>query len=153
MPVTGNRTIEVAFGRGTLPISLPAAAEPTVIRKSALPKLPDASAAIRQAFEAPIGGMPLRDLARGRKSACILICDITRPVPNRLFLRPMIQDMMQAGIPLDRISILVATGLHRPNEGEELAEVVGDPWVMAEVKIANHFARNEHELQDFGFTK
>jgi hypothetical protein len=58
MPVTGNRTIEVAFGRGTLPISLPAAAEPTVIRKSALPKLPDASAAIRQAFEAPIGGMP-----------------------------------------------------------------------------------------------
>ena len=84
MPVTGNRTIEVAFGRGTLPISLPAAAEPTVIRKSALPKLPDASAAIRQAFERRSAAMPLRDLARGRKSACILICDITRPVPNRL---------------------------------------------------------------------
>src|ERR1700751_1302896 len=126
MPVTGNRTIEVAFGRGTLPISLPAAAEPTVIRKSALPKLPDASAAIRQAFEAPIGGRPLRDLARGRKSACILICDITRPVPNRLFLRPMIETLTRNGIPSDRITVLVATGLHRPNEGNELAELLGD---------------------------
>ncbi len=145
--------IDIAFGRGQLPVILPERADVTVIRKAHLPKLPDAKRAIANAFDSPIGSKPLRELARGRKSACILICDITRPVPNRLFLRPMIQDMMQAGIPLDRISILVATGLHRPNEGEELAEVVGDPWVMAEVKITNHFARNEHELHDFGFTK
>ena len=51
-----DRTIEIAFGRGTLPVSLPVAADPTVIRKSALPKLPNASAALHQAFEAPIGG-------------------------------------------------------------------------------------------------
>jgi lactate racemase len=152
MPVTGNRTIEVAFGRGTLPISLPAAAEPTVIRKSALPKLPDASAAIRQAFEAPIGGMPLRDLARGRKSACILICDITRPVPNRLFLRPMIETLTRNGIPSDRITVLVATGLHRPNEGNELAELVGDPWVLEHVRVGNHFARNDADHVDLGHT-
>ena len=152
MLVTGNRTIEVAFGRGTLPISLPAAAEPTVIRKSALPKLPDASAAIRQAFEAPIGGMPLRDLARGRKSACILICDITRPVPNRLFLRPMIETLTRNGIPADRITVLVATGLHRPNEGNELAELVGDPWVLEHVRVGNHFARNDADHVDLGHT-
>ena len=33
-------------------------------------------------------------------------------------------------MPRERITVLVATGLHRPNEGEELAEVVGDPWVL-----------------------
>src|SRR6476659_8759762 len=153
MPVTGNRTIEVAFGRGTLPISLPAAAQPTVIRKSALPKLPDASAAIGQAFEAPIGGMPLRDLARGRKSACILICDITRPVPNRLFLRPLIEGLLAAGTPRERITVLVATGLHRPNEGEELAEVVGDPWVLENVAVVNHFARDDAAHVDLGVTR
>ena len=30
--------------------------------------------------------------------------------------------------------MLVATGLHRPNEGDELAELVGDPWVLANVR-------------------
>ena len=147
-----DRTIEIAFGRGTLPISLPAAADPTVIRKSALPKLPNASAALHHAFEAPIGGMPLRELARGRKSACILICDITRPVPNRLFLRPMIETLTTNGIPADRITVLVATGLHRPNEGEELAELVGDPWVLGHVHVVNHFARNDADHVDLGRT-
>ena len=111
MTVTRHRMIEIAFGRGTLPVSLPSAAEPAVIRKSALPKVPDVAAAIRQAFEAPIGGMPLRELARGRTSACILICDITRPVPNRLFLRPMIETLTMNGIPADRITVQGCTVL------------------------------------------
>jgi nickel-dependent lactate racemase len=147
-----DRMIEIAFGRGTLPVSLPVAADPTVIRKSALPKLPNASAALHRAFEAPIGGMPLQELARGRKSACILICDITRPVPNRLFLLPMIESLTANGIPADRITVLVATGLHRPNEGEELAELVGDPWVLEQVRVVNHFARNDSEHIDLGPT-
>ncbi len=152
MSESKDRTIEIAFGRGALPVSLPAAADPTIIRKSALSKLPNASAALHQVFEAPIGAMPLRELARGRKSACILICDITRPVPNRLFLRPMIETLTANGIPADRITVLVATGLHRPNEGEELAELVGDPWVLEHVHVVNHFARNDAEHVGLGRT-
>jgi lactate racemase len=145
--------IEIAYGRETLQLTLPAGAEPTVIRKVVLPKLADSAAAIRDAFAHPIGSRPLRVLVRGRKSACILICDITRPVPNGLFLRPMIETMVAGGIPLDRITILVATGLHRPNKGEELAEVVGDPWVMQNVRVVNHFARNSHDHVDLGATR
>jgi nickel-dependent lactate racemase len=145
-------TIPIAYGRGHLPVTLPPGAVPTVIRKAVLPKLPDGSAAIRQAFESPVGSAPLADLARGKDSACILICDITRPVPNRLFLRPMITTLVDQGIPLDNITVLVATGLHRPNEGEELAELVGDPWVLAEVRVENHFARNAEDHVDLGRT-
>src|SRR5882757_7488131 len=89
---------------------------------------------------------------RGRKSACILICDITRPVPNRLFLRPMVETLVASGIPLSRITILVATGLHRPNLGEELAQLVGDLWVMEKVRIENHYTRNEAHHVDLGLT-
>jgi nickel-dependent lactate racemase len=145
-------TIPIAYGRGHLPVTLPPGAEPTVIRKAVLPKLPDAAAAIRGAFENPVGSAPLAELARGKDSACILICDITRPVPNRLFLRPMIATLVEQGIPLDNITVLVATGLHRPNEGEELAELVGDPWVLAEVRVENHFARNAEDHVDLGRT-
>jgi nickel-dependent lactate racemase len=145
-------SIELAFGRGTLALSLPAGAEPTVLRKAALPKLGNNGAAIRGAFDNPIGSPPLSELVKGRKSACILICDITRPVPNRLFLRPMIETMIAGGIPADRIDVLVATGLHRPNEGAELAELVGDPWVLETVRVTNHFARNEQDHVDLGVT-
>jgi nickel-dependent lactate racemase len=148
-----GETIQLLFGKGHLPVNLPEGAKATIIRKGVLPKLSDGPAAIRQALNAPIGSPSLRVLARGRRSACILICDITRPVPNQLFLRPMIETMVEEGIPLDAITVLVATGLHRPNEGEELAELVGDPWVMAEVRVENHVARDEGAHVDLGVTK
>jgi nickel-dependent lactate racemase len=152
MQHTNEHVVEVAFGRATLPIRLPSIAEPTIIRKATLQGIDDQHAAIRQALDNPIGAAPLAALACNRSSACILICDITRPVPNHLFLRPMIETMASSGIPLDRITVLVATGLHRPNEGAELAELVGDPWVLEHVRVTNHFARDEANLADFGRT-
>lgn len=145
--------IDLLFGKGHLPVGLPAGIRPTVIRKGAMSELPDPHAAIAEALANPVGSAPLAGLARGKRSACILICDITRPVPNRLFLRPMIETMISEGIPLGAITVLVATGLHRPNEGEELAELVGDPWVMAEVRVENHFARDDAMHVDLGRTE
>ncbi len=149
MPAAG---IDIAFGRGAIRLDLPSGVEPTVIRKAALPKLPDSSAAVREALARPIDAPPLGELARGAGSACILICDITRPVPNHLFLRPMIETMVAAGVDLGRITVLVATGLHRPNEGAELAELVGDPWVLENVRVENHMARNDDDHIDLGRT-
>lgn len=146
-------TYSVAFGRGHLPLDLSAASDVTVIRKPVLAKLPDQAEAIRHAFANPVNSAPLAELAKGKKSACILICDITRPVPNGLFLRPMIETMVASGIALENISVLVATGLHRPNEGAELAELVGDPWVLEHVRVENHFARNDEDHVDLGRTE
>jgi lactate racemase len=145
-------TIDISFGKDHLPVRMPSDAEVIVIRKNSLPKLKDPPAAIRRALDHPIGAQPLKALARGRRSACILICDITRPVPNHLFLRPMIEDLLGAGIPAERICVLVATGLHRPNEGDELAELIGDPWVLSTVRVENHFARNDADHVDLGVT-
>src|ERR1700733_11865687 len=131
---------------------MPAHAEVTLIEKGKLEKIVDPAAAVRQALSEPIHSPSLAELARGRKSACILICDITRPVPNHLFLRPMIETLVASGIALDSINILVATGLHRPNLGQELAELVGDPWVMERVRIENHYARNDADHVDLGLT-
>ncbi len=145
--------VEIAYGRGHLSVHLPPGAKPTIIRKVSLPKLADQKGAVRQALEEAVAGAPLAQLAKGRKSACILICDITRPVPNKLFLRPMIETLTAAGIPASRISVVVATGLHRPNEGKELLELVGDPWVLETVRVENHFARNDADHVDLGPTR
>jgi lactate racemase len=52
----------------------------------------------------------------------------------------------------NQITILVATGLHRPNEGAELADVVGDEWVLKTVSVENHFARNDADHVYLGQT-
>ncbi len=145
-------TVDIAFGRGHLKVPLQEGVEPTIIRKTSLPKLADQRRAINDALASPINAAPLTELAKGRKSACILICDITRPVPNKLFLRPIIETLMAAGLPPEKIVIVVATGLHRPNEGAELAELVGDPWVLNTVRVENHFARNDADHVDLGAT-
>lgn len=145
--------VEILYGRTGLRVSLPSDARPTLIGKRPMRKIPDAHAAVRDALANPIASPSYADVTRNRRSACILICDITRPVPNHLFLRPLIEGLIVAGTRRDEITVLVATGLHRPNEGAELATLVGDPWVLENVRVENHFARDAAAHIDLGSTR
>ncbi len=145
--------IDLRYGSGSFRLELDPSWDVTVIRKPEMPLLADPAGAVRAALAQPVGARPLLEEARGAKSACILVCDITRPVPNGLFLPLLVRTLLEAGIPASGITILVATGLHRPNEGEELARVVGDPWVLQTVRVLNHFARNDEDHVDLGPTK
>ena len=144
--------IELLYGKDSLPVQLSPDWDVSIIRKKAMPILADAKGAIAAALASPVNVAPLAEEAKGARSACILICDITRPVPNGLFLPILVQQLLDAGIAADKITILVATGLHRPNEGDEMRELVGDDWVMNTVKVANHFARNDEDHVDLGVT-
>ena len=137
--------VELRYGRGVLPVRLPDSVELTVVRKPDMPLLPDA----RAVFQGALG--PLAAQARGKKSACILVCDLTRPVPNGVLLRPMIETLRAAGV--DSIVVLVATGLHRPNLGAELREVIGDPWVFEQARVENHDARDDAAHVEAGVTR
>jgi nickel-dependent lactate racemase len=114
--------------------------------KPAVP-LADPDGAVVEALRQPIGSLPLAELARGRRSACILISDITRPVPNETLLRPMLRTLESQGIARDQITLLIATGLHRPNVGDELMELVGRE-IAANYRIENHHGTvlDEHEF-------
>ena len=122
------------------------------INKHPMPLLADPESAIRQSFMEPLGSPGLAELAAGRKDACILICDITRPVPNGLILPPLIDTLLTAGIARDKIMILVATGLHRPNLGEELRELIGNEEIFSSFRIENHYARDRAAHIDLGMT-
>ena len=144
--------VELDYGRGTLPVEMPPGADVTVIRKASVPPLAAPAEAVRDALAQPVGGPPLVEVARGRKTACILICDITRPVPNGLILPILVRELLDAGLAPEAITVLVANGLHRANEGTELEELVGDRWVLDTVQVVNHDARNAGDHLDLGFT-
>ena len=137
--------VTLEYGRGGLVVELPDSRVVKCLGYQPAPPVADAEAAIRQALANPTGAKPLAELAGGRDSACVVISDITRPVPNQLILPPLLDTLEASGIPRDKILILVATGLHRPNLGEELIEMVG-PAVVENYRIENHHGqeRDEH---------
>jgi len=144
--------IHMKYGKAGLQLDLPGDLDVTLIQKKAMPVLQDPGRAVSDAFANPAGCKTLREEAKGCRSCCILICDITRPVPNGLILPPLIQELIDAGMAPDSIRVLVATGLHRPNEGDELRELVGSDWVLRTVTVANHFARRDDDHVSIGTT-
>ncbi len=140
------------YGRTELKLDLPEYITIHEINKHPMPLLEDVDGSIRQALREPINSPPLAELARDRNSVCILICDITRPVPNGLLLPPLLDTLRAQGVRKEDILILVATGLHRPNEGEELRELVGNDEVFRSFRIENHFARDREAHVDLGVT-
>lgn len=133
--------IELQYGKSGYSLTLPEGCSASILRKPQMPLLEDPQASLSHSFLNCNGTAPLVECAKGCNSACIAICDITRPVPNSLFLRPLLDQLESGGIPRERICIVVATGLHRANEGEELAELIGDEWVLGNIAIYNHDAR------------
>jgi nickel-dependent lactate racemase len=144
--------VDLLYGRGKLAVTFPDELRVMTIRKNPMPVAPDPAGALATAFQAPVGCPPLRTLARGRRNACILICDITRPVPHGRLLPGLVEELAAAGIDRKDTRILVATGLHRPNEGPELHEVIGSEAVFKSVRIENHFARDREAHVDLGRT-
>ena len=137
--------VVLEYGRTGLEVDLPADRVVHELGYQPVTPLADPERELRSRLAEPIGTPPLAELARGRRDACILICDVTRPVPNALMLRPILETLEAAGIARQDLRILIATGLHRPNEGQELVEMVGQELVDR-YRIENHRGgcRDEH---------
>ncbi len=132
--------VRLEYGRTGLEVELPDDRPIRHLAMKAASPLPDPEATLREVLERPLGTPSLVELARGKRSACVVICDVTRPVPNALMLPPLLAQLEAGGIARESILILVATGLHRPNVGDELREMVGD-WVYEHYRIENHHGK------------
>jgi nickel-dependent lactate racemase len=143
--------LKLDYGRTGLDVTLPddRLVGPLSIR-TAVP-LANPQAAIAHALAHPIGSPPLAEIARGPKNACVLVCDITRPVPNKLILPPLLRTLHEEGIRREDVTILVATGLHRPNEGAEMEELVGAD-VARDYRCVNHHGKERDEHTFLGTT-
>jgi nickel-dependent lactate racemase len=144
--------IALQYGKTGLSLDLPDDVEATIIQKRPMPLLQDPEHAVKSSFVNPVNCKTLRDEAKSCRSACILICDITRPVPNGQILPALIKELTEGGMNPSAITILVATGLHRPSEGDELRELVGNDWVYSTISVVNHFARNDADHEYIGTT-
>ena len=137
------------YGRTGLDVDLPESNVVKCLGYRPAEPLADPQAALCRLLARPMGTPSLAELAKAPRDACILISDVTRPVPNALILPPLLATLEHGGIPRKQITILVATGLHRPNVGDELVEMVGRE-VAGNYRVVNHHGKERAEHSYLG---
>jgi nickel-dependent lactate racemase len=136
--------VSLAYGRASLEVVLPERNVVKVLKYEPIPPLDLPEAVLLGSLHVPVNSPPLSELAFGKKSACVVISDITRPVPNRVILPPILETLETAGIPREKIVILVGTGLHRPSTSGEKIEMCGN-MIVENYRIEDHHAENQEE--------
>jgi nickel-dependent lactate racemase len=128
--------VELAYGRTGLAVNFPGD-RTTVIEPTYIAGLGDEKKALEEALQNPLGKPPLGSLVKSGQTVAISVCDITRPMPSRRVLPPLLKEL--AHVPAEQIVILIATGTHRPETRDELEQILGKE-VVANFEVINHSA-------------
>jgi nickel-dependent lactate racemase len=102
----------------------------------------NAADVIAKALNSPIASAPLAQLASGKRSAAILVSDMTRLCPSYIFLENIVNVLNAAGLADSQIKIIVALGSHRKQTEKELESLTGNT-VYRRIKVQNHSAQSD----------
>jgi nickel-dependent lactate racemase len=143
--------VRFSFGKSGIDVSVPDSYRTQLILSQTAHAVGNELAALNAALDHPIGCAPLTELAAGKKTAAISVCDITRPAPNRVTLPPVLERLHAAGIAVEGVTILIATGLHRGATDEEIRTIVGAE-IAARYRVVSHDAKALAEHRFLGDT-
>lgn len=141
--------LKLDYGKEGLHVELPDENVVGVLSIKVSEPLPNPAESVRSALADSIGSAPLAKLAKGKRNACIVVCDVTRPVPNPIILPEILSVLEAAGIAKRDVTILVATGTHRPNLGDELERMIGKE-AATECQVVNSVCTNDEDFRDLG---
>lgn len=136
--------VRLDYGETGLDFRIPAAARARteVVRPRFSPPVPDEEAECVRALRQPVAGPPLRDRVPPGAEVAISICDGTRPQPRIPMLRALLEELPT---PPERVTLLVATGTHRPPAAAELEKMLGSELLSA-CEAVSHDCRDDAEL-------
>lgn len=131
------------YGDEKLELSFPDAWRLTVAEMKGGREIDEAG--IRQALANPLGSPRLSEIARGRRSAAILIDDLSRPTPAYRLLPLILEELAAGGISEDRVRIIAAVAAHRPMTRDDFIKKIGRD-LLERLQVINH---NAYENLDF----
>lgn len=141
------KTISVPWGawyhNGKLDLTFPESWEVTVARMKGGPDIGDAG--IRRAMAQSIGAPRLREVARGRRDAAILIDDLTRPTPSYRVLPFILEELAAAGLGDDKVRVVCAVAAHRTMTREDFVKKIGLE-LLERLEVINHNAYDNLEF-------
>ncbi|MBR5475153.1 MAG: nickel-dependent lactate racemase, partial [Lachnospiraceae bacterium] len=144
------KSIQMPYGKGTLTANIPEERYNGSLISKMTEYVPTKGEVelVKEALENPIGTPKLSEMAIGKKNVVIIASDHTRPVPSKIIM-PLMLEEIRKGNPDADITILISTGLHRETTKEELVHKFGEEIVAAE-KIVIHDCDDTDNLIDLG---
>jgi len=129
--------VTLPFGSRTLEIEIPSRNLAGVLRPKELPGVSDPKEEVKKALENPINSDRLTNIVKPGDRIAIVIDDITRPLPSRHILPPILSELKNVGVRKEDITIIIGTGTHRPNTAEEAKILLGD-YIATHYRWINH---------------
>ena len=142
--------ISIPYGRGYLTAWLPDERVNAVLRGRLEEYTPPMGQRelIAQALSQPIGSPTLEELAQSKENVVLIASDHTRPVPSRLLVPPMLEEVRRGSLRA-RVTILIATGCHRSPTRAELVEKFGEE-IVDNYPIVVHDCTDEGQMVTLG---
>ncbi|MGE5543123.1 MAG: nickel-dependent lactate racemase [Bacillota bacterium] len=116
--------------------------------------LADPREGLLRAMASPVGCGALRSMSLAGKRITVVVDDSSRPTPVHLIFPLLLDELLYAGARKDAITVVVATGTHRPMSTEEIGARLGmsPPFESGGISLANHNARDRGNLVCLGRT-
>ena len=104
--------------------------------------LPDLRKQTEATLASPLDCPPLRQIARPGMSVCVVFTDATRACPDHILVPAILNELSAAGVNQKHITLLCATGVHRPSRFEEKVAKLGAETTLL-YQVQDHEARAE----------
>ncbi|RLB05095.1 MAG: hypothetical protein DRG50_07810, partial [Deltaproteobacteria bacterium] len=85
--------VRIDYGSKGLIVEVPDRNLAGILGPKRMKEIRDPLGRVAEALEEPIASQPLREIVSGKGSACIVVSDITRPVPNKVLLPPILSSL------------------------------------------------------------
>lgn len=126
--------IKIPYGRGEISLNIPDRNVLDIVSGEIGSFKLNEDRVINEALESPVESKKLSEIARDKKSACIIASDITRPCPSYKFLPRLIEKLKEGGIKSSDIKVVLGLGIHRRHTEDEKKKLVGN-YIYENVEV------------------
>lgn len=138
------------YGEGSLELPQLPVSDPVWIHAQTTPARP-AHELLQKSLEAPVGSPRLCELARGKRTAAIMIPGKARRAGTAEYVTALVDELVAGGIPEAGIEVYLADGTHSQVVDEDVEFLLGSELV-ARVRCRGHDCHDEGILVDLGTT-
>lgn len=143
--------IELAYGRRSFEFSFDEDRF-SVLNAGADGESPLSDFEIGAAFDSPIASPPLDEIAGADESVLIVVSDATRATASAQVVNLLVRRLVQSGVSPARMTVIFATGIHRPVSDKEKTELL-TPFIVQRLRILQHDAYDRAKLTALGKTE
>lgn len=142
--------MQLGYGRGSLSFTFDKD-HYQVLAGNSRDEKPLTDVEIGEALSAPIQSPPLEDLFSAGDSVLIVVSDATRATASAQILNLLVRRLIQIGVSPADLSVIFATGIHRPVTPAEKLELL-TPFIAQRVKTIDHDAYDSSAMVSLGTT-